>query len=62
MFSGMACINFSRAKVSAANQANLFRAVGQDIFLFGAVGRLNHDRERQQEIDLRAGIMALATS
>jgi hypothetical protein len=41
MFSGMACINFSRAKMSAANQANLFRAVGQDIFLVGAIGGLN---------------------
>ena len=48
--------------MSAANQANLFRSVGQDIFLVGAVGGLNHDRERQQEIDLRAGIMALATT
>jgi hypothetical protein len=62
MVSGMARINFSRPTMSAANQANLFRAVGQDIFLVGAVGRLNHDREQQQEIDLRAGIMALATS
>ena len=48
--------------MSAANQANLFRAVGQDIFLVGAVGGLNHDREQQQEIDLRAGIMAFATT
>jgi hypothetical protein len=58
MFSGMACITFSRPKISAANQANLLRAVGQDIFLVDAFGRLNHDREQQQEIDLRAGIMA----
>jgi NAD(P)-dependent dehydrogenase (short-subunit alcohol dehydrogenase family) len=36
MFKGMACINFSRAKMSAANQAKLFRAVGQDTFLVGA--------------------------
>ncbi len=50
MFSGMAWINFSRAKMSAANQANLLGAVGQDI---SVVGR------EQQEIDLRVGIMAL---
>jgi hypothetical protein len=62
MFGGMACINFSRPKMLAATQANLFRAVGQDIFLVGAVGGLNHDREQQQEIDLRAGIMAFATT
>jgi hypothetical protein len=41
MFGGMACINFSRPKMSVANQANLFRAVGQDIFLVGAVGNNN---------------------
>ena len=62
VFSGIACINFSRPKMSAANQANLFRSVGQDIFLVGAVGGLNHDREQQQEADLRAGTMALSTS
>jgi hypothetical protein len=54
MFGGMACINFSRIKMSAANQAYLFRAVGQDVFLVGAVGGLNHDRGQQQESDLQA--------
>ena len=62
MFNGTACINFSRPKMSAANQANLFRAVGQDIFLVGAVAGLNDDREQQQEADPRAGSLALATS
>jgi len=32
VFSGMACINFSRAKMSAANQANLFRSVWSRYF------------------------------
>jgi hypothetical protein len=33
-----------------------------DIFLVGAAGGLNHEREQQQEINLRAGIMALPTT
>jgi hypothetical protein len=35
-------------KMSAANQANLFRVVGQDTFLVGAVDGLSDDREQQQ--------------